>query len=538
MNIFSSLKLSLQSKHESLSTVPNKIRVGDIFTGRVLKVKDSGLTLFNFNRTKTWLHVTFPVKEKEIIEVAVAETHPRIKLRLVDQKPTALTAPPHADKVIPLSTFPGENAIDKLQSEIRKVIDPEGRMLTSKPLPRKITAALQQLFSHFQHLDMGKTVSHVSARLRSYIENSGIFFEKKLANEIQNLHLSHPEISSGELHQNSKIRSIIKSDLKPYLLILKHFVNELDLSPQKGSTENLRNIKPLINQMLENIGFQQTKSFEMHHGQKATPEAVYTDPRMAHHLDMRNTGNTASALVKLAPKLHRFMEIAGPNVDEKIHHSILKVLDASEIASSMKNASSPIIDEATRPDLLKEGMAQHLKRLEEFFKHRAAPADLFDLKELEDIKKALSHVRTEVETRGLAEGTEKKGQKTETGQVITFALPLPGETGEGKLKIFYSKKRKSGTDEGFKMSLLLQMEHIGAVRTDFFLLKKQLKIDFYLSDHEIEDIIHAHADSIENALAEHFSRVLVNIFVSERKVEDFEIEHLLTENTSLIDLRV
>lgn len=535
MNIFSSLKLSLQSKYESLSTVPNKIRVGDIFAGRVLKVKDSGLTLFNFNQTKTWLHVTFPVKEGEIIEVAVAETHPRIKLRLVDQKPTA---PPHADKVIPLSTFPVENTIDKLQSEIRKVIDPEGRMLTSKPLPRRITTALQQLFSHFQHLDMGKTVSHVSSRLRSYIENSGIFFEKKLANEIQSLHLSHPGISTGELHQNSKIRSIIKSDLKPYLLILKHFVNELDLSSQKGSTENLRNIKPLINQMLENIGFQQTKPFEMHHGQKVTPEAVYADPRTAHHVDMRNTGDTASALVKLAPTLHRFMEIAGRNMDEKIHHSILKVLDASEIASSMKNAPSPIIDEATRPDLLKEGMVQHLKRLEEFFKHRAASADPFDLKELEDIKKALSHVRTEIETRGLAKGAEQKGQKTETGQVITFALPLPGETGEGKLKIFYSKKRKNGIDEGFKMSLLLQMAHIGAVRTDFFLLKKQLKIDFYLSDHKIEDIIHAHADSIENALGEHFSPVLINIFVSERKVEDFEIEHLLTENTSLIDLRV
>ena len=535
MNIFSSLKLSLQSKYESLSTAPDKIRLGDIFSGRVLKVKDSGLALFNFNRTKTWVHVTFPVKEGDIIKVAVTETQPRIKLRLVDQKPTA---PPHADRVLPLSTFPVENAIDKLQSEIKKVIDPEGRMLTSKPLPRKITTALQQLFSHFQHLDMGKTVSHVSSRLRSYIENSGIFFEKKLANEIQSLHLSHTEMSARALHQSSKIRSIIKSDLKPYLLILKHFINEIDLSPQKGSTENLRNIKPLINQMLENIGFQQTKPFEIQQGQKASPEAVYTDPRMAHHMDMRNTGSMASALIKLTPKLRHFLEIPGQKVDEKIHHSILKVLDASEIASSMKNSASPTIDEATRPNLLKEGMMQHLKILEGFFKNRAASANPFDLKELEDIKKALSHVRTEVETRGLAEGPEKKGQKTDTGQVITFALPLSEETGKGKLKIFYSKKRKNGTDEGFKMSLLLQMENIGAVRTDFFLLKKQLKIDFYLSDHKIEDVIHAHTNSIKNALAEHFSRVLINVLVSERKVEDFDIEHLLTESTSLIDLRV
>ena len=351
--------------------------------------------------------------------------------------------------------------------------------------------------------------------------------------------ISHTrEISTRELHQNSKIRNIVKSDLKPCLLILKHFVNESDLSPQKGSTENLRNIKPLINQMLENIGFQQAKSLEIQQGQKVSPETVYTDPRLAHHMDMRNTGNMNSTLSKLAPKLHRFLEIVGPNVDEKIHHSILKVLDASEIASSRKTSESPTIDEATRPNILNEGMIQQLKRLEEFFKHRAASDNPFDPKELEDIKKSLSHIRTEVENRGLAEGGEKKGQKTETGQIITFALPLPEETGKGKLKIFYSKKRKNGTDEGFKMSLLLQMENVGAIRTDFFLLKKQLKITFYLSDHKIENIIHAHTNSIKNALAEHFSRVLIDVLVSERKVEDFEVEHLLTENTSLIDLRV
>ncbi len=528
MNIFSSLKLNFEPKYEPSSTVLNKIRMGDTLTGRVLKVKDNGLALFDFNRTKAWAQVTFPVKKGEVIEVSVIENRPRLKLKRVGQTRTAFS---HAGKLIPLSTFPAESAIHKLQSEIGKAIGPEGWILKSKILPRKISAGIEQLLSHFQQLDMGKKSSDLSIRLRSYIENSGIFFEKKVEKEIQNLHRSNTEISTRHLLQHPKITNIIKSDLKPCLLILKHFINENEFRPQKGRTENLQHLKPLINRMLENIGFQQTKSLEIQKGQKVNPEFVYPDPRKGTRMDISEIG-------KIAPKLHHFLKTAGLNVDKKIHHSILKVIETFEPASSRENAASPFIDEATLRNILKEEIPKHLKRLDEFFKHQATSANLLDPKELENIKKLLSRVRTEIDDLQGTGDVTQKAQKPETGQVITFALPLPEENGKGKLKIFYSKKRKSGTDEGFKMSLLLQMQNIGAIRTDFFLLNKQLQIAFYLNDHKIEKIIHAHADSIKTSLAEHFDRVLLNVVISERKVEEFDIEHLLTDNNSLVDLRV
>jgi len=527
MNIFSSLKLNFEPKYEPSSTILNKIRMGDTLTGRVLKVKNNGLALFDFNRTKAWAQVTFPVKKGEVIEVSVMENRPRLKLKRVGQTRTAFS---HASKLIPLSTFPTENAIHKLQSEIGRAIGPDGWIFKSKTLPPKISAGIEQLFSHFQQLDMGKRSSDLSFRLRSYIENSGIFFEKKVENEIQSLYRSNTEISTRHLLQHPKISNIIKSDLKPCLLILKHFINENEFRPQKGSTENLQYLKPLINRMLENIGFQQTKSLEIQKGQKVNPEFVYPDPRKGTHMDISEIG-------KIASKLHHFVKTEGLNVDEKIHYSILKVIDTFEPASSRENAANPIIDEATLRNILKEGIPKHLKRLEEFFKHQAS-THLLDPKELEDIKKSLSRVRAEVnDLQGTGDVTQK-AQKPETGQAITFALPLPEENGKGKLKIFYSRKRKSGTDEGFKMSLLLQMQNIGAIRTDFFLLKKQLKIVFYLNDHKIEKIIHAHADSIKTSLAEHFNRVLLNVVISEKKVEEFDIEHLLTDKNSLVDLRV
>jgi microsomal dipeptidase-like Zn-dependent dipeptidase len=110
-------------------------------------------------------------------------------------------------------------------------------------------------------------------------------------------------------------------------------------------------------------------------------------------------------------------------------------------------------------------------------------------KELEEIRKSLSHVRAEIDNLQAPGEDAKKTQRPEAEQVMAFTLPLREEDGKGRLKIFYSKRKKGGADEGFKMSLFLEMENTGPVRTDFFLLNKKLKITFYLIDHRIENII-------------------------------------------------
>ena len=225
-------------------------------------------------------------------------------------------------------------------------------------------------------------------------------------------------------------------------------------------------------------------------------------------------------------------------MDEKIHHSFLRVINLFEFISSKESPAGPLAHQKTPAPVLPEDMPQHLKRVAEFFRLQATDSSLLDATAIEDIKKSLSHVRAEIDTwQAVGDGT-KKAQGPEAGQMISFTLPLPEETGKGKLKVFYSKKRKKGTDEGFRVSLLLEMKNTGPVRTDFFLLNKQLKITFYLSDHKIEEVVQAHADSMRDALAEHFSNVMLHVVVSEKRVENFDIEHLSTEGTSLIDLRV
>ena len=231
MKIFSTLKSYMEPKSKPSSTVPNKIASGDTLTGRVLKVKANGLALFDFNGTKAWSEVSFPIKEGAQIEVTVIENQPRLKLKWVNPTPMV---PPQTGKAKHFSDFPAENTVRKLQLEVGKILGIEGWTLKKTTLPRKISTAIEQLSSHFQQLNFGKNISELSSRLRSYMENSGIFFEKKIENEIQNLYRSHGEIPTRHLHQNPEIRNIIKSDLKPCLLILKHFIHENEQKPQKN----------------------------------------------------------------------------------------------------------------------------------------------------------------------------------------------------------------------------------------------------------------------------------------------------------------
>jgi hypothetical protein len=153
MKIFSTLKSYMGPGREQPSPVRTEIRSGLTLTGRVMKVKANGLALFDFNGTKAWSQVAFPVKEGTLIDVLVLEDQPRLKLKRID--PTEI-APSRFTKIAPFSSFPSEKAFQKLQLGLGKILDTEGWTLKKNPLPRKIAAGMEQLASHFRHLNLGR----------------------------------------------------------------------------------------------------------------------------------------------------------------------------------------------------------------------------------------------------------------------------------------------------------------------------------------------------------------------------------------------
>ncbi len=537
MTFFSGIKIFLEPKLERAFASPLKIRPGETLKGRVLKVKAPGTALFDFKGNKVWSNVTFPVKEKQVITVSVLETDPQLKLKLAEK--TKIGSRGFSKKRFH-PFFPAQKTMGPIFHEIDKAIGPKGWVHNSNSLPPRTRMALEHFFSHFAELDMKKGNAELSARLRTYIENSGIFFEKRLHDKIQALYQTHPKVSNRSLEQHFEIQTIIKNDLKPHLMLLKNFPGENGSRLEKGKSAFPLNFRKLIQKTLEGIAYQQTRITETQQEKNLSHQAVYEDPRKEGQIDSaRMTENkTARISGRLISKLTGFLKTADQNLDPKIVDTLKVLVNKIEILSASVDGSKYVTEESSFHNVLREEIRQHLKGFLKLDAHRLQAFEPFDSKEIKSILKDLRRLSAEMDDKTLVEPATRRTQKTEIGQVISFILPMAEEDGRGKLKILYPRKREDRGSEGFRMSLLLHMQNIGEIRTDFALANKQLVITFFLKSHEIEKAIDENAISIKHSLAPHFNGIQVGVVVSEQKVQAFEIEHLPADNRRLIDLRV
>jgi hypothetical protein len=123
-------------------------------------------------------------------------------------------------------------------------------------------------------------------------------------------------------------------------------------------------------------------------------------------------------------------------------------------------------------------------------------------------------------------------------QVFSFMLPLKENRKNARLKLYCPKKKQNGSRAGFKISLLLDMNRIGEVRTDFFLMKKDLSITFFVKDDVSKTHFEKHFEEIRESLNPLFDYLVLKTVVSEKKIHDFHHEDLDAGPDRQIDLRI
>ncbi|MGD9045926.1 MAG: hypothetical protein PVG06_19610, partial [Desulfobacterales bacterium] len=121
--------------------------------------------------------------------------------------------------------------------------------------------------------------------------------------------------------------------------------------------------------------------------------------------------------------------------------------------------------------------------------------------------------------------------------VISFTRPLREDRHKAKLKFYYPKK-KNGSKADFRISLLLDMDKLGEVRTDFYLNKKELTITFFVGDENHKLKFDANLAEISDRLAPAFDYLIVKTVVSAKKIQDFHRQDLDLGNDKQIDLRI
>jgi hypothetical protein len=127
---------------------------------------------------------------------------------------------------------------------------------------------------------------------------------------------------------------------------------------------------------------------------------------------------------------------------------------------------------------------------------------------------------------------------TDPFQMFSFCLPLSQDRQPAQLKLYYPRKQKTGSKQGFQISLLLSMAHLGDLRTDLYLLDRDLSVTFFVKTQTACSKIQHYQTDLQHLLSPFFDQTVLRVVVSEKKIDDFEREDIRIENDRRVDLRI
>ena len=75
------------------------------------------------------------------------------------------------------------------------------------------------------------------------------------------------------------------------------------------------------------------------------------------------------------------------------------------------------------------------------------------------------------------------------------------------------------------VSLLLDMDRLGAIRTDFLLIQNDLSVTFYVQEAGVKQSLESQGDEIRSSLQPFVDHLTVRVVVSEKKIASFRAIH-------------
>ncbi len=246
------------------------------------------------------------------------------------------------------------------------------------------------------------------------------------------------------------------------------------------------------------------------------------------HFESLDLSKTAT---KLLPLLKSYVENAGFFFEKNFADIINKFIERSE---------GDLAKELIRSPQIKMILAKDLKpilfMLKEYLETQDPVSKFLNTRNLSNFKGSIDMLLADIfnqQTRAA-----HKFELPDPYHVFSFTLPLKEDQQKAKLKFYYPKKNKNGSKAGFKISLLLDMDKIGEVRADFFLIKKELSITFFVNDNSHKIKFEEHLDEIDDRLAPFFDYLILKTVVSAKKIQDFHREDLDIGSDKQIDLRI
>jgi hypothetical protein len=384
-------QITVSIKPDLYQTVLNTDRFnpGSILKLKVLELRGDR-ALIDFGNFRAIADVKIPVTLGEELLVSVQSSGRQLKLSLLnsEQKKFLSTDSP---------TQPGDRLcaadLNRLQTDLKQILNQVAAPQGFKALPGPFPNVLSALNAHFESLDLRESVSVIFARLKSYVENSGLLLEKLLERVLSRLSEDPAAASSRQLADHPVVQTILTRDLKANLLMFQNLLQDPAALETTFDSAKLATLRSSVDGLLADITGQQGRA------------------------------------------------------------------------------------------------VQQMDQPEPF-------------------------------------------------QVFMHALVLEENKQAANLKIYYQKKKRKGVPKGFQISLLLSMDRLGDLRTDFHLMNKDLKVTFFVKDQPIKTRIQENFSDLQELLNPFFNLILLEVMVSEKKIKDFESEDLQTAPDRRVDLLI
>ena len=512
MKIVSLIKSTILSKLDMTPPGREGLRVGDKLVGRVLEINSKNKAFIDFGRFRALAEVGFPVKKGEVINVKVLENGAPLRLSL--EKIGAGTAREAKKTALP-GEFPSKNLIKELRSQIKDALYSPGRINKGKPVPLEIQNAIIKLTSHFEPMDISKNISRLSSQLKTLTDGSGIFYEKKIEKLIETLSQDKKNIGAinREINQAPELKNIINKDLKPNLLILKDFLAGKNFMSKFSGSKNLEGIRSTVDKLLTEIVAQQ----------RELPTQIKVNPPF----ELMDISKNIS---RLSSQLKAFKEESGMFYEKKIEKLI------ETLSQDKKDIGHREVNQIPEPkNIINKGLKPDLLMLKDLLDGKDFMSKFSNSKNLEGIRSTVDKLLTDIIAQQSDMGS--KPLRSESIQVYTYLLPLKEVEQDAKIRIYYPKKNRSEAKNGFRVSLLLIMDRIGQIRTDLFLVEKNLDISFFVSEDNIKKCFDDHLEGLRESLNDRFNNLSVRVVVSEKKIDEFEFEGLIPLGSGLIDVK-
>lgn len=228
------------------------------------------------------------------------------------------------------------------------------------------------------------------------------------------------------------------------------------------------------------------------------------------------------------PALQSRVEDAGLLFEKKLADIIHRLIDRPAADFEREWIRSPEVKR-----ILTEDLKPNLLMLREYLDTQDAVSKL---KSLSSLKTTLDMLLADIS--GQQSRAVQRHEMPDPYHVFSFVLPLKENQKNARLKLYCPKKKQNASRAGFKISLLLDMDRIGAVRTDFFLIQRDLSITFFVKDEVGRKKIEDHIEEIRRSLDSLFDYLIAKVVVSERKIQDFHHEDFDRNGDRQIDLRI